>query len=127
MDHFDQTASSVVAALPRNLRVEVSCLAIQIFRWVTSVFCFFQTSAFSVYAAIDLYKTDLECLAYCRLPRYHMPEKFHDRGDGPFLHLLKECPYIHTLVSLAVYGLGLRLKLGEIMAALGAGFDSRDH
>ncbi len=29
-----------------------------------------------------------------------MPKLFHDRVDGPFLHLLKECPYIHTLVIL---------------------------
>ncbi len=65
-------------------------------------FFFFQTSAFTIYAAIELYKTDLECVSYCRLPRYQMPKSFHDRGDGPFLHLLKECPYIHTLVSIQV-------------------------
>ena len=60
----------------------------------------FQTSAFTIYAAVDLYKTDLECVAYCCLPRYHMPKTFHDRCDGPFLHLVKQCPYIHTLVNI---------------------------
>ncbi|KAK8743095.1 hypothetical protein OTU49_001522, partial [Cherax quadricarinatus] len=47
---------------------------------------------------IDLYKQDLEVFAYKQLPRFYMPRAFHDRIDSSLILLVRQCPYIHTLV-----------------------------
>ena len=57
-----------------------------------------KASTFAINLAVDLYKTDLECYAHQRLPRFHMPKSFHDRPDSAYLYLVRQCPYIHTLV-----------------------------
>ena len=49
--------------------------------------------------AVELYKTDLECYGHRQLPRFVMPKSFHDRADSAYLYLVRQCPYIHTLVS----------------------------
>jgi hypothetical protein len=55
-----------------------------------------------------LYNTDLECYAHKRLPRFHTPKAFHDRADSAYLYLVRECPYIHTLVRLNSLATGSR-------------------
>nr|XP_045596063.1 F-box only protein 39-like isoform X1 [Procambarus clarkii] len=47
---------------------------------------------------IDLYKQDLEVYAHKQLPRFHMPRSFQDRIDSSLVLLIRQCPYIHTLV-----------------------------
>ncbi len=48
---------------------------------------------------MELYKTDLETYAHQGLPRFHMPKSFHERADSAYLFLVRQCPYIHTLVT----------------------------
>ena len=59
---------------------------------------FFQASTLSVNVAVELYGTDLECYAHKQLPRFKMPKSFHDRPDSAYLYLVRQCPYIHTLM-----------------------------
>ncbi|RXG70612.1 hypothetical protein Avbf_03218 [Armadillidium vulgare] len=47
---------------------------------------------------VDLYKGDLEIFAYKQLPRFYMPRSFHDRVDSSLLLLVRQCPYINTLM-----------------------------
>ncbi|XP_042216474.1 F-box only protein 39-like isoform X2 [Homarus americanus] len=47
---------------------------------------------------IELYKRNLEVFAHKQLPRFYMPRSFHDRIDSSLLLLVRQCPYIHTLV-----------------------------
>ena len=49
---------------------------------------------------IELYKRDIEVFAHKRLPRFYMSKKFHERADSNLVLLVRQCPYIHTLVSL---------------------------
>ncbi|KAK7069064.1 hypothetical protein SK128_017452 [Halocaridina rubra] len=51
-----------------------------------------------VLTIIELYKSDLEVFAHKQLPRFYMPRSFHDRIDSTLLLLVRQCPYIHTLV-----------------------------
>ena len=55
-------------------------------------------SNYSVNLVVELYKTDLECYAHKQLPRFHMRKSFNDRPDSTYLYLVRECPFIHTLV-----------------------------
>ena len=48
--------------------------------------------------AVELYNTDLECYAHKQLPRFKMPKSFDDRPDQAYFFLVKECPYLHTLM-----------------------------
>ena len=48
---------------------------------------------------VEHYKRDLEVYAHKQLPRYHMPSSFEDRADSALMLLVRQCPYIHTLVS----------------------------
>lgn len=47
---------------------------------------------------VEYYKSDLEVFAYKRLPRFYMPNSFHDRVDSSLLLMARQCPYLHTLV-----------------------------
>lgn len=51
-----------------------------------------------VLTIIELYKRDLEVFAHKQLPRFYMARSFHDRSDSSLLLLVRQCPYIHTLV-----------------------------
>merc|ERR1719414_321439 len=57
-----------------------------------------RVTPFYVNMLVELYKTDLECFANKRLPRFHMKRTFHERPDSSFLYLINQCPYIHTLM-----------------------------
>lgn len=48
--------------------------------------------------AVELYKTDLEVYAHKRLPRFHRSKKFSERADSLYLYLVRQCPYLHTLM-----------------------------
>ena len=48
---------------------------------------------------VELYRTDLETYAHQGLPRVYMAKSFHDRPDSTYLYLVRQCPYLHTLVS----------------------------
>lgn len=49
-------------------------------------------------ASVEMYKRDLEVFAHMQLPRFHMPSSFHDRADSSLVLLVRQCPYLHTLV-----------------------------
>ncbi|KAK8395051.1 hypothetical protein O3P69_006066 [Scylla paramamosain] len=49
-------------------------------------------------ATVEMYKQDLEVFAHMQLPRFHMPSSFHERADSSLLLLVRQAPYIHTLV-----------------------------
>ncbi|MPC78525.1 hypothetical protein E2C01_073013 [Portunus trituberculatus] len=49
-------------------------------------------------ATVEMYKQDLEVFAHMQLPRFHMPSSFHERADSSLLLLVRQSPYIHTLV-----------------------------
>ena len=34
------------------------------------------------------------------LPRFSRSKSFHERPDSSYLYLVRQCPYIHTLVLL---------------------------
>lgn len=54
-------------------------------------------------ALVEMYKGDLEVFAHMQLPRFYMPSSFHDRADSSLVLLVRQCPYLHTLVkSLAI-------------------------
>ncbi len=65
---------------------------------LNNVRVFLQASTFSINLAVELYGPDLETYAHCRLPRFHMPRSFHERSDSAYLYLVRQCPYIHTLM-----------------------------
>lgn len=68
-----------------------------------------RASALAINCAVDMYKSDLECYAHKRLPRFHMPRSFHERPDSAYLYLIRQCPYIHTLVrTITISRNGLR-------------------
>lgn len=48
--------------------------------------------------AVQLYKTDLEVYCHKRLPRFYRSKKFFDRADSSYLYLVRQCPYLHTLM-----------------------------
>ncbi|CAL4115806.1 unnamed protein product, partial [Meganyctiphanes norvegica] len=47
---------------------------------------------------VTYYGRDLEVFAHKQLPRFHIPRHFHDRVDSSLLLLVRQCPYIHTLM-----------------------------
>lgn len=49
-------------------------------------------------ALVEMYKGDLEVYAHMQLPRFHMSSSFHDRADSSLVLLVRQCPYINTLV-----------------------------
>ena len=49
-------------------------------------------------ATVEMYKQDLEVFAHMQLPRFHMASSFHERADSSLLLLVRQSPYIHTLV-----------------------------
>ncbi|TRY74482.1 hypothetical protein TCAL_01322 [Tigriopus californicus] len=57
-----------------------------------------KVSNFSINLVVDMYGTDLECYAHKRLPRFTMAKSFYDRPDTSYLLLVRQCPYIHTLM-----------------------------
>jgi len=59
---------------------------------------FSRMTPFYINMLVELYRTDLECYAHKRLPRFHMNKSFHDRPDSALLYLIRQCPYIHTLM-----------------------------
>ena len=61
-----------------------------------------QVNTFQVNLIVDLYRTDLETYAHQGLPRTYMAKSFHDRPDSTYLYLVRQCPYLHTLVSFIV-------------------------
>ena len=71
----------------------------------------FQVNTFQVNLIVELYRTDIETYAHQGLPRTYMAKSFHDRPDSTYLYLVRQCPYLHTLVSYKLYQryfLGLR-------------------
>ena len=52
----------------------------------------------SVNLAVELYKTDLEVYCHRGLPRFTRSRSFHSRADSAYLYLVRQCPYLHTLV-----------------------------
>lgn len=59
-----------------------------------------QASTFSINLAVELYRMDLELYAHKGLPRYFISRSFGERPDSAYLYLVRQCPFIHTLVSL---------------------------
>lgn len=59
---------------------------------------YIKSNMLSIDLVVDQYGTDLECYAHKRLPRFKMPRSFHDRADSGYLYLVKQCPYLHTLM-----------------------------
>ena len=57
-----------------------------------------QASTLSITMAVELYGTDIECYAHRQLPHFKMPKSFHDRPDSAYLYLVRQCPYVHTLM-----------------------------
>lgn len=53
-------------------------------------------------ATVEMYKQDLEVFAHMQLPRFHMASSFHDRADSSLLLLVRQSPYIHTLVMIMI-------------------------
>ena len=54
---------------------------------------------FMINMIVELYRTDLECYAHKMLPRFYIKKSFNDRADSALLYLMRQCPYIHTLVT----------------------------
>jgi len=52
----------------------------------------------SVNLAVELYKTDLEVYCHRGLPRFTRSRSFHSRADSAYLYLVRQCPYLHTLM-----------------------------
>lgn len=48
--------------------------------------------------AIDFYKDHLNIYAHKNLPRFYQCKKFHERIDSLLLLMVRQCPFIHTLV-----------------------------
>ena len=63
----------------------------------------FQVNTFQVNLIVELYRTDIETYAHQGLPRTYMAKSFHDRPDSTYLYLVRQCPYLHTLVSYKLY------------------------
>jgi len=59
---------------------------------------YIRASTLSINIAVELYGTDLECYAHKQLPKFKMPKSFHDRPDSAYLYMVRQCPYIHTLI-----------------------------
>ena len=57
----------------------------------------------SVLQVVELYKRDLEVFAHKQLPRFYMPHSFYERADSSLLLLVRQCPYIHTLVRFVYF------------------------
>ena len=58
----------------------------------------FQVSPFYINLIVELYRTDLETYVHHGIPRFYTAKSFHDRADSTYLYLVRQCPYIHTLV-----------------------------
>ena len=58
-----------------------------------------RANQYSINLAIELYKTDLEVYCHQGLPRFSRSKSFHERPDSSYLYLIRQCPYIHTLVG----------------------------
>jgi len=52
----------------------------------------------SVNLAVELYKTDLEVYCHRGLPRFTRSRSFHSRADSAYIYLVRQCPYLHTLM-----------------------------
>ena len=59
---------------------------------------YFQVSPFYINLIVELYRTDLETYVHHGIPRFYTAKSFHDRADSTYLYLVRQCPYIHTLV-----------------------------
>ena len=59
-----------------------------------------RANQFSINLAVELYKTDLEVYCHRGLPRFSRSRSFHERPDSCYLYLVRQCPYIHTLVRI---------------------------
>jgi len=59
---------------------------------------FSRANQYSINLAVDLYKTDLEVYGHRGLPRFSRSRSFHERPDSSYLYLIRQCPYIHTLM-----------------------------
>jgi len=57
-----------------------------------------RANQFSINIAVELYKTDLEVYCHRGLPRFTRSRSFHDRADSAYLYLVRQCPYLHTLM-----------------------------
>ncbi|XP_023347244.1 uncharacterized protein LOC111716066 isoform X2 [Eurytemora carolleeae] len=57
-----------------------------------------KVNQFSVNLVVELYRTDLEVYCHKRLPRFSRSRSFHDRPDSSYIYLVRQCPYIHTLM-----------------------------
>eukprot|EP00095_Tigriopus_kingsejongensis_P000406 maker-scaffold19_size710362-snap-gene-4.16 protein:Tk00406 transcript:maker-scaffold19_size710362-snap-gene-4.16-mRNA-1 annotation:"hypothetical protein L798_10119" len=57
-----------------------------------------RVSNFAINIVVEMYRTDLECYAHKRLPRFPMAKSFFDRPDTSYLFLVRQCPYLHTLM-----------------------------
>uniref|UniRef100_A0A0K2T9A3 F-box domain-containing protein n=1 Tax=Lepeophtheirus salmonis TaxID=72036 RepID=A0A0K2T9A3_LEPSM len=55
-------------------------------------------SAIAINLTVEMYKTDLEIYAHKRLPRFHTHRGFVNRPDSAYLYLVRQCPYLHTLM-----------------------------
>lgn len=52
----------------------------------------------SVIQVVDNYRYTLKVYAHLGLPRRHQPRSFQDRADTLLMLLVRECPYLETLV-----------------------------
>eukprot|EP00092_Neocalanus_flemingeri_P001028 GFUD01001097.1.p1 GENE.GFUD01001097.1~~GFUD01001097.1.p1 ORF type:complete len:570 (-),score=89.29 GFUD01001097.1:101-1810(-) len=57
-----------------------------------------RANQFAINLAVELYKTDLEVYCHQGLPRFTRSRSFHDRADSAYLYLVRQCPYLHTLM-----------------------------
>jgi len=57
-----------------------------------------RANQYSINLVVDLYKTDLEVYCHKGLPRFSRSRSFHERPDSSYLYLVRQCPYIHTLM-----------------------------
>jgi len=57
-----------------------------------------RVNQFSINLVVELYRTDLEVYVHRQLPRFSRSRSFHERADSAYLYLIRQCPYIHTLM-----------------------------
>ena len=57
-----------------------------------------RANQFSINLAVELYKTDLEVYCHRGLPRFTRSRSSDSRADSAYLYLVRQCPYLHTLV-----------------------------
>ena len=72
---------------------------------------------FMINMIVELYRTDLECYAHKMLPRFYMKKSFNDRADSALLYLMRQCPYIHTLVQAYMHNVGTFCSFGRFFCS----------